>query len=64
MVLEMVGSSSPMTVREALQHLVKHISETRDIHIELPWKAPDEILCNLFIQVLLGTGIISPTPLS
>lgn len=64
MVLEMIGSSVPLTVREALERLVKHIADTRNIHIQLPWEAPDEILSNLFIQVLLNAGIVEPTPLS
>lgn len=64
MVLEMVASDPQVTVRAALERLVAHLSSTRDINIQLPWHAPDDILANLFIQVLLEAGIVEPTPLS
>jgi len=47
-----------------LEYLVRHIAATRNFTIELPWQATDEILCNLFIKVLLEAGIVEPTPLS
>jgi hypothetical protein len=64
MILEMVSSEQQLTVREALERLVSHISSTRNINIQLPWQAPDEVLANLFIKVLLEIGILEPTPLS
>ena len=64
MVLEMVSRDPPLTVRESLEYLVRHIAATRNFTIELPWQATDEILCNLFIKVLLEAGIVEPTPLS
>ena len=64
MVLEMVASEQQLTVREALERLVAHLASTRNINIQLPWQAPDEILANLFVKVLLEIGIVEPTPLS
>jgi hypothetical protein len=64
MVLEMIARDPPLTVREALEYLVRHIASTRNITIALPWQATDEILCNLFIKTLLENGIVEPTPLS
>jgi len=63
MILEMVGNQQS-TVRDALQQLVNHIYQTRNIQIQLPWQATDEILANLFIYTLLQAGIIRPTPLA
>lgn len=64
MVIEMMGGDQPYTVREALQQLVNHIYQTRNLQIQLPWQAPDEILANLFIYTLLQAGIVYPTPLA
>jgi hypothetical protein len=64
MVLEMVPREPPPTLQEALGYLVDHIAKTRNITLELPWQAPDEILCRLFIKTLLDLGIVEPTPLS
>ena len=64
MVMEMIARDPPLTVREALEYLVRHIADTRSITIALPWKSPDDILCNLFIKTLLEIGIVEPTPLS
>jgi hypothetical protein len=63
MVLEMMGGEQ-CSVREALEKLVNHVSQTRNIQIQLPWQAPDEILANLFIYTLLQAGIVRPTPLA
>lgn len=64
MVLEMMGGVQKYSVRETLEQLVNHIAQTRNIHIQLPWQAPDEILANLFIYTLLQAGIVRPTPLA
>ena len=64
MVLEMLPKDPAVTVRDALSHLVSYIAETRDLTIELPWQASDEVLCTLFIKALLESGIVEPTPLS
>lgn len=63
MILEMMGGEQ-CSVREALEKLVNHIYQTRNIQIQLPWQASDEILANLFIYTLLQAGIIRPTPLA
>jgi len=65
MVLEMIGRGHQGSVREALEQLVNHVSQTRNIQIQLPWQVPDdEILANLFIYTLLQAGIVHPTPLA
>lgn len=64
MVLEMVSGDPQMTVRQALQVVVESLASKQNIHIEMPWSAPDEILCKLLITALLQVGIIGPTPLS
>lgn len=63
-VLQMVVSDSKLTVRDALRILVSQLASTRSLYVELPWDAPDEILANLILQVMLDNGIIGPTPLS
>lgn len=63
-VLQMVDSDSKLTVREALKVLVSQLASTRNLHVQLPWDAPDEILSNLILQVMLDNGILGPTPLS
>lgn len=60
----MVSSTSKLTVRDALKVLVNQLATKRSLHVELPWDAPDEILSNLILQVLLDNGIVGPTPLS
>lgn len=65
MVLEMMGGNHQGSVREALEQLVNHVSQTRNIQIQLPWHVPDDkILANLFIYTLLQAGIVRPTPLA
>jgi hypothetical protein len=64
MILQMVVSDSKLTLRDALKTLVDSVASTRNLHIQLPWGAPDDVLSNLFIKVLLENGILSPTPLS
>ena len=65
MVLEMMGNGGQeCTIREALEQLVNHIYQTRNIQIQLPWQAPDEVLANLFVYTLLRAGIIRETPLA
>lgn len=63
-VLQMVVSDSKLTVRNALKVLVNQLASTRNLYIQLPWDAPDEILANLILQVMLDNGILGPTPLS
>ena len=63
-VLQLVPNSSKLTVRDALKVLVNQLASTRNLHVQLPWDAPDTILSNLLVQVLLDNGIIGPTPLS
>ena len=64
MVLEMVSPDPQMTVREALRIVVDNLDRVHNIHVELPWEASDEILCNLLIKGLLEIRLIGPTPLS
>jgi hypothetical protein len=63
-VLQMVPAAPNLTVRRALGHLVKQLALRWNLHVELPWDAPDEILSNLLLQVMFDHGIIGPTPLS
>jgi hypothetical protein len=63
-VLQMVPAAPNLTVRKALGQLVKQLASKRNLHVELPWDAPDEILSNLLLRVMLDNGIIGPTPLS
>lgn len=63
-VLQLVPSSSTLTLQEALIALVGELSFTRNLHVELPWDAPDDVLSNLIVQVLLDYGVIGPTPLA
>lgn len=64
MILEMVSSASTLTVREAIRVVVDHLASTRKLLVELPWDASDEVLSNLLIQVMLTSGVVSPTPIS
>lgn len=63
-VVQLVSSPSKLTVRDALKALVNQLASTRHLQVELPWDAPDDILSNLLLQVMLDNGIVGPTPLS
>jgi hypothetical protein len=63
-ILEMVPAAPNLTVRRALEQLVEQLALKRNLHVEMPWDAPDEILSNLLLQVMLDNNIIGPTPLS
>lgn len=63
-VLQLVSSDSKLTVRDALKVLVNQLASTRNLHVRMPWDAPDEILSSLILQVMLDNGILGPTPLS
>jgi len=63
-VLQLVSSPSQLTVREALKVLVDQLASKMGLYVELPWGAPDDILSNLILQVLIGNGIVAITPLS
>lgn len=64
MVLQMVSSDTTLSVRDAIKVVVHHLASTRKLYVELPWDAPDEVLSNLLLQVMLSNGIVGPTPIS
>jgi hypothetical protein len=64
MVLQMVSSDTTLTVRDAIKVVVDHLASTRKLLVELPWDAPDEVLSNLLLQAMLGSGVVGPTPIS
>lgn len=61
-VLEMAQAQESASVREALKNLVQGMAQSRHLMIQLPWDQSEEILCALFLQALLETGISRPAP--